>query len=150
MTSALIMKIDGLAGRFAAALAFTQSCLSVLLRHDGIGSITERTKRVHIDKTRTEQLRKLLQADESYGEVGTHCMPLFGARLVLHLASPAHNPSQEQPQMLTLDLCFHCGQVSAAQDGKKLDIQDFSSMQEKLLKLFRDLFPTDAELAAVN
>jgi len=52
--------------------------------------------------------------------------------------------------LLTLDLCFHCDQVSAAQAGKDLDIQDFSLMRKKLLRLFRDLFAKDAELASVK
>jgi len=123
---------------------------AVLLWDDSKGSITERTKRVQLDKKQTEQLKKLLQANESYGSAWTSCEPVFAARLVLHLVPHNVDISKGQSKTLTLDLCFHCGQVSAIQDKKWLGTEHFQPMRGELLKLFRGLFPKDAEIATIK
>ena len=123
---------------------------AALLRDDGKGTVTERTKRMQLDKTQVERLKKILQADESYGMNPSACEPVFGARLALHLEPPASAARTERPRMLTLDLCFHCDQLLANQDEENLGITRFGPMRKQLLKLIRDLFPKDVELAAVK
>jgi hypothetical protein len=119
---------------------------AVLLSDDQRGKIAERTKRKVLNRVTADQLNSLFKTDANWKGPKSACEPIYGTRLIFHLTSS----SKEKDEKLVLNLCFHCDDLFAVQNGKSIDQGNFRAMRPALLKMFRDLFPDDKELATVK
>jgi hypothetical protein len=120
---------------------------AVLLSDDQHGKIAERTKRKVLNRVTVDQLKLLFKADANWNGPKNKCEPVYGARLLYHLTSS----SKQKDKTLVLNLCLHCDEFFAEQNGKSIDHGNFrAAMHPALLEIFRALFPDDRQLTIVK
>ena len=127
-------------------LADTTKVEAVLLSEDeqetiGKHQIKERTEHRVVDQQTISKLEQLFRSDDNWPGSMDDCIAIYGARLIFTIKPKSENESN----VLVLNICFRCGDISASQNGKNLGYDRFVDRHD-LLEIFHNLFPNDKQL----
>jgi hypothetical protein len=115
------------------------SVLAVLL--DRKGRLIERSRRLTLSPEARQAAAKLLSTNAAYGwEIWKPCAPLYGARLIF----------QRGVQTVTVDFCFDCDILSVTPASRTENNVDFGPSRGSWLRLFKEQFPKDRDLKALQ